>query len=468
MSDERHEGEAARPRLLLGRIALLGIVHALLWAVLLPPWQAPDEPKHVEYVRLLARGGPLLAFASEDQGADLGLQREILASMTRHRFWWYGRAPDFDPAAPPTRFSEVWPLGMHSALYRSSPAYYWLAARLQPPGLEAGLYAARALSALLFGLVVLAAGLAARALFPDDPWPRYGAPLLLALSPMAAASHAGVNPDALTSALLALAFLAAVLAVARGLSAGPLLAMAGAWGAAVLVKRTALATTPMLLAAPLAAAALSARRPGRALAAAGGAALALALGGAALLRALPREARWTLLRYAFNEPDQPARILEALLRPEAWPYLAGFLRRIHDGAWGVYGWEAVRWPAPASWLYLALTLLAAAGLLRLGIARGLTRTQAAGLLVAATAVVSVLLAATAFFAGTLLQPYAVPPQGRYLILTVAPAWALLLIVGLGAWIPAGRRGPALAGLVALLLAWDLATVFGLVLPYYWA
>ncbi len=61
----------------------LSLAMGLLFSVLIPPWQAPDEPRHVEYAIRLSEKGWFL------QPDDLSyeLQREILASMREFDFW---------------------------------------------------------------------------------------------------------------------------------------------------------------------------------------------------------------------------------------------------------------------------------------------------------------------------------------------------------------------------------------------
>ncbi len=352
-----------REPLLLGLIVLLALVNGLIWSAVVPPWQTPDEPKHFEYVRLLAEGHGLVAFASEAEAGDPELQRWILASMDAHQFWWYGRAPGYDPDQPPQRFADVWLLGSHTAFYRASPAYYWLLARLQPGDRLLGLYLARLVSVLLGALTVLFVGLAARELFPDDPLVRYGAPAFAALHPMFAFAFAGVNSDALVNCLAAFAFLLLARLLARGANPARLVLLLAVVVAAVLVKRTALFLVPTLLVALLFWLALRRRRPGLTLALAGGVVL-LALAGLAQWGAsggwerLPQDVRWTALRYFFNEPDQPARVAAFLQANGVGSVIGKYLWGIHNTFWGSFGWQVIHFPG---WLYV---LLAAVGLSR--------------------------------------------------------------------------------------------------------
>ena len=44
-------------RLIPGLLALLALLHAALYAWLVPPWQTPDEPAQFEYAALISRLG---------------------------------------------------------------------------------------------------------------------------------------------------------------------------------------------------------------------------------------------------------------------------------------------------------------------------------------------------------------------------------------------------------------------------
>lgn len=462
---------APRPGLSLLWIALLGLLNGLLWSALVPPWQAPDEPKHFEYIRLLAEGDRLVAFATEDEAADPELQRWIIDSMDAQRFWWYGHAPGYDPAAPDPRFRDLWPDGSHTAFYRSSPAYYALAARLQPEDRLLGLYAARLLGVLLLVPTIFFTGWAARELFPDEPLVRYGAPAFVALHPMQAFLAGGVNNDALVNLLATfVAFLLARL-MARGWQPARGILLILGLLAAILVKRTAIWLLPTLILAFLASLAARSRRPAVALGGGLALLLALAAGGWRWLMgggwaALPEAWRFTLSRYFFNEPDQPRRIL-AYLEAEGvagilWEYLRGMV----DGFWGSFGWQVLRFPEPVYSGLGLLTLLAALGLAWriLGggdraYQRAALATYGAGLLLAAGA-------AVAFFASYLGQPHAPPPQGRYLFSAILPL-AICFTAGLGRWLPAARRPRALLLLVTGLGIYDLAAILGLVLPFFY-
>jgi len=460
----------SRPHL-LARLTILSLLHGLLWVAIVPPWQTPDEPKHFEYVRLLAASDEVVAFATEAEAANPELQRQILRSMDEHRFWWYGRAPGYDPDNPPERFADAWVLGMHTAFYRSSPVYYWLVARFQPESLLVGLYLARTFSVVLGALVVFLTGWTARELFPDDPLVRYGAPAFVALTPMFAFVQAGVNNDALVNFLAALAFLLMARLLVRGMSLARLIMLAAVIALAVFTKRTALFLVPVGALATLMWLAFRSRRPARVIAG-GGVALLVVLagvwawwaGGGA--ESVPQEWRWNALRYFFNEPDQPGRILAVLRTPAALPEIGRYLWGMHNSFWGSFGWHIVHFPTVFYVALAGIGLAAAAGVVRLLFADETTLAQRAALITWAVALAVAALGATAFFASYLILPYPPPPQGRYLFAAMVPI-AVLLCAGLGSWVDEGRRWRALSVGVGSLVVFDLVALVGFVVPWFY-
>ena len=455
----------------LAALVLFAVMHGLLWAVLIPPWQAPDEPKHFEYVRLIAERGEVVAFATEDEAADLELQRWILASMDRHHFWWYGRAPSYDPAHPPERFSEVWPGGSHTAFYRQSPAYYWLASRFQPADRLAGLYAARLVGVLLAALTVLLIGLAAAEIAPGDTVVRLGAPALAALQPMFMAQSAGVNNDTLANAAAAGVFWLAARLLARGMSLSRLALLAIAAVGAVAVKRTVWVAAPLAIAA-VALRPMAAGRPVRHVVTGvlGVAALVAALGyglwSAGAWQALPEAWRFGLSRYFFNEPDQAARILSYLQAQGIGPVLVDYLWSMHKSFWGSFGWQVVLLPTALHVATLVVAGVLYAGTLVRVFGAGTPPVQRAGLVVAGLAVVLAIAGALVFFVAYLDLAFPVPPQGRYVFVALGPM-AILLAAGLSEWLGPARRRAGLRLWLGALATYDLVCLAGFVVPFFY-
>src|SRR5262245_42618066 len=88
---------ARTPALLAG----LALIHALLFAWLVPPWQAPDEPTLFEYAALVARLGRVPTTADNDPA----LERQIVDSLVRQRFFEYLTGQP--PARPPRSLADV-------------------------------------------------------------------------------------------------------------------------------------------------------------------------------------------------------------------------------------------------------------------------------------------------------------------------------------------------------------------------
>ena len=59
-----------RRRLDLALVAGLALLHALLYAWLIPPWQIPDEPSQFEYAALMASLGRVPRAGEADPALD--------------------------------------------------------------------------------------------------------------------------------------------------------------------------------------------------------------------------------------------------------------------------------------------------------------------------------------------------------------------------------------------------------------
>jgi hypothetical protein len=133
--------------LLLG----LTLVRGLIYAVVIPPWQAPDETGHFEYAWLIARLGRLPATG------DLSptFERELVGSLYEWRYGEFIRRSL--PERMPTRIGDL-PSPIFASQSRTvltgrfSLAYLWQAVFLLPfryQALAFQLYAARLSSVLL-------------------------------------------------------------------------------------------------------------------------------------------------------------------------------------------------------------------------------------------------------------------------------------------------------------------------------
>lgn len=229
-------------------LAALALLHGMLYALLVPAWQVPDEPSQFEYTALIARLGRVPSQADRDPALDQALTESLL----RGHFFEYllGRTPS--PA--PRNLAEARALFfMPSQIGGDPPLFYALAAlplrALNGQPIERQLLALRALNVLLTTAAVLCGYAAARELLPESRGYALAAGLLLALQPMAQFVGAGMSNDALANLAGAALCWACIRALRRGPGWRLVLATVALLGLGLATKRTLLPW--LLLLAPL-------------------------------------------------------------------------------------------------------------------------------------------------------------------------------------------------------------------------
>ena len=231
--------------LLLG----LNLVRGMIYSAVIPPWQAPDEFRHFEYIKLLSQKRRLLTA----QDSSLTLQREIIASMIKHNYWRFGYARfPFAPRNPPRSFREIiWPADPYWLFH--PPLYYLLGAfslALAGSGdVDVQLYAVRLMSVVLGTLVVLVAFLTAKQLFPGDYFLIIGVPAFIVFLPMHTFITSVVNNDNLAELSVSLFIMILVKVLKDGLSPLRIALIALLAVLGLLAKRTAILTIPLLVVA---------------------------------------------------------------------------------------------------------------------------------------------------------------------------------------------------------------------------
>jgi hypothetical protein len=257
----------ASGRRLFALLLATQLIRAVLYAVLVPLWQNPDELTHFEYVKLLSERetirldlplGKTIAYrvvaalgGGETEGAGArthsDLRREISESLDRHRFWQIRRLPDPD---------NVGPFGYHELA--QPPLYYLLAASvlraLSLASIDAEAYVLRALSiAVSLAIVALAYGIV-RELLPDRPALALAAAGFITFVPQYTSLSGAITNDKLVELAFAGVFWLMVRSAARG-SSGPTRSwparagLAALAAAALLTKKTGLPLVAILVAA---------------------------------------------------------------------------------------------------------------------------------------------------------------------------------------------------------------------------
>lgn len=221
----------------LATALIVFLLHGLLAIVVVPPWQNPDEPQHMEFVRILASGSGF----DLSKRMDIDVEREILRSMDAHNWWTYIGYPR--PGVPPNFRETPFLLYATGGGVQNPPLYYCVTAgvlkALRISSLDRQYFAARLLS-LFFGLIALLVIWCALDLGHVPRQAGNVVVAMIALHPQFILSMTAVNPDSLAVLLGAVAFLGLALLRHRGGVRAwslVLLALAGTLG--VLTKRTA-------------------------------------------------------------------------------------------------------------------------------------------------------------------------------------------------------------------------------------
>ena len=323
---------ATRPtfeRVAVGALVIFAVAARVLVAVQLPPWQGPDETKHVEYVRLLVdmrarcgqstacRDWPTPGYGANERSPAAVFERQVISSMQRHDFWTLAEQPA--PEATAATFYAVW-RGKGSQLNRTS-VYYFLAAPLVAPvaaqPVEVQLLVLRLLSAVLGGLAVVVRVRHGHVVARHDGYVGLIAAAFVATLPMNVFVGANANVDNLVTLVGGIVALGLARGVMLGFGrlewwlvlGGSVLGLAtkrelvGVWPAVGLVLVVWLARN------------WRRARPQLLLAAGAIVALVVALGSWA---AAGGRLSTAVAAYALNEPDQATRLLQTPIGRPGW------------------------------------------------------------------------------------------------------------------------------------------------------
>ena len=440
------------------------LVTGVLFDLRTPPWQAPDEPRHFEYVRLLWEKGRPISVADTDPA----IQHEILQSMMDSdffRWYWLPR-----PAETPASFKQIW-RDAYTLLHRPS-LYYYLSLPFLGVVIDHNtvdqLHMVRLLSVLLGVCTVVVAFYASRALFPGDDFMAVGVTSFVALVPMYAYLSGVYNSDNLVTLTSSVLFLGIALGFQRGLD----------WRLALFIALTALLGVAakrigvfgLVTAAVVPLVYLWGRRDTTARALLGVVALAwLALMASAGIVAfapswLPAWLGKPINAYFLNNPKQATKLLNGhYLSWEFVQFLWGYAKIAAQSFWAQFGWMSLS--VDAIW-YEALKVLHLGA--ALGLALWLYRAvrgklslsswqwRALGLWLFGSLALG-LLAVAEFGVDFWFAP-ARPTQGRYFFPVIIPFATLFLLGWRELW-PRRWRWVGLFGLVAFLFAFNSVCLF---------
>ena len=421
------------------------------WALLVPPWQAPDEDAHFAYVQTVAELGRLprddgrraldAAKSTEQDLAEVASGYRDSGQRIEERPEWdpraFARWKTVQAALPASARKDGGGVGRAGG---NPPGYYlyaaipYLAAR--SGGIFDQLYLMRVWSVLLLGLLVVSGWLLAGEVVGRDRTAQLLAGAVCGLAPMATFVSATVSPDALIYPLWGFAFWLCARIVRRGAARREVVALVLVVLCALVVKPVSVALLPGVLWA------LAWRRiPLRAVAAVVGLTVVVAT---VVVPGGPR--RFLSYQWQFYVPFDAGTNVLPQLAP--WPLRDTWL----EGTVGAFGWLEVRLP----WWYYA----AAAGVIvvvAVGALRRIDLRRDAPLLLVfalpAFALVAGLHLTEEWF---LVREHSGFTQGRYLLPLLPVAGTAVAVAFAG--LPARRRAVVAGAGLGLLVVAQLASL----------
>ena len=471
------------------RLFLLSVFVSAVYSCVTPPWQAPDEPLHFEYVRLLYQKGRLVGWAD----ADPELEREIVASMDEHDFWRLGLVePDiYDPESTPERFTDFWGPGPVHELHQPPIAYIVYAVVLPATkGMDPAIQLRwmRIISVILGAFSVCMAYWTTREIFPEDAFLQIGVPTFIALLPMHAYLAGTLNNDHLAELIGGGIILLLVKGIRRGFSVVRLAGVAGLLVLGVLTKRSMLPLLP----ASVCAVVLGAwardriRRVGRGvLLGSASALLCVILVGlfwaqlrellARVAPTLAREADKLLYIYVYFlfrplQQHQRSTTLADLVAPGTSVYYVRYARMLLETFWARFGWLNI-WLGKGLRVFLALVTLAGlGGMIRVAVRTG--RKSPPSPRWKRACVLVMLLVVVFAFALLAVQTYLLwdhthrpTAQARYLFPQIV-AIGVLYMLGVREWAPPKRRSTLLVVWLAWMVLLNVVCLVVYIIPYY--
>ncbi len=311
---------------------------AMLYALLNPPFQAPDEPAHLAGCLAVAQKGNI---SRED------IEAEILEILPRFSFWSLVRFPAPDPV--PHRFYEAPLLRMAPAQTSKAQFYYhFCGALLRISGVThpiEALYFLRFIGILFAGTAFVLAMLSARTVF-KTPALQAAAVSFFAV-PQVAFMAGAVNPGTVawvSGGLMIYGALQLILGEKRMLS---LICIFAGLGLGLLSHRSALTVLPgaalaVLISLPISKTGMRPERKKYGVAFSAGLILSCFIGWVSVANVSP-----LLVRTLFYRLGQIMQRLTLQPVPGAgsWDWIRTFSHHLHKGIWLSLGWLKASGPS---------------------------------------------------------------------------------------------------------------------------
>jgi hypothetical protein len=235
------------PRLGLVLLMALALLHGLVYAWIIPIWEAPDEPFVYEYAALVVELGHVPDYREHSPTVDA----RLLDSLNR-QFFWAMRTGNQSQPPPQTLNAALRIFNMPRQVGGDPPLYFYLTAiplwLTADWSVESQVHLLRLLNVLLLPIVVACAYGAAREIDPEQPYLALAVAGFIALHPMFTVIGSALNNDGLANLFGAALVWLALRCLRLGLSWQRGLLLVALLGLASLTKRT---TVPFLILAPV-------------------------------------------------------------------------------------------------------------------------------------------------------------------------------------------------------------------------
>jgi len=444
----------------LGLLLALALVRGVIYAVVTPPWQAPDETGHFEYVWLMAHLGRL----PHAEDLSPAFEQELVGSLYEWRYGEFIGRPL--PEGIPARLSDL-PRAIHARRSRVilwerfSISYLWQVLFLLPfraHDLVTQLYAARFSSILLNIAIIWLAYKTFTELVPALPYLAWAMTAVLVFWPQHTFINSMVGDGTLAELMACVVLYSWVRLFRHGIEVWTVTGIVLGALAALLSKTTATFLLPLGIGLALAWALRRLRRPAR------WRYLAYAGFGAAMLSVVA----WIWLQSPLGSAVLVKLQEESFPLDLVWIDVRGMtlgqaLLVSHDSFWAYFGWMVV--PVSQRW-YGAVLLLA--GLAAWGWLLGRDESHEVPARSATLMAASFVLACGIFVWVALVNTHSgyYQFQGRYLFPVIVPA-LFLLVAGWARLVPLRSQRLLLGAGIVFLVMFDAWSVLLYIIPYFY-
>jgi len=455
----------------------LSLIRGLIYSAIIPPWQAPDEPKHFEYVKLLYGKRRMIGWSD----ITPSLEREIISSMDEHDYWrsgWFLKRGE--------TFQEMW--GNTSHKLEQPPLSYILYVIPLPlfPGEDMALqlYAMRCISIILSALIVVIAFLTIDELFPNNEFLLIGIVAFIVFLPMHTFMTSSVNSDHLAELFTSLLMLSWIVIFKKGLTRLRIVSIGLSAILGLFAKRTALVAIPTcIVAVPIYLGGRASRAQlswsklalviGLATVAIG---TGICLGGRLqIAQSFPRLSKvinHVYTYYLFLPSEQfPFTFHQGYFSHEALQVYRSWVESMFESFWGNFGWLKIRLDTP---LYLLMGLVSLAAFIGLclfssrvaRIPHLLTKWQKKSLLLFSLSVLFDFIIIIAKQIRDWGYEWGGRPQGRFLFPVIIPI-ATLFMLGLRELVPARYQKRFLLVYIGCFIAFDSLCLIRYIIPFFY-